>query len=150
MSNFTHRTTKQYLRSADPNGLPELKANYIENSAEADALFAAGVPTRYWNIVGDLVTEMSVAEKAAVDAIAETARLDSIADEFDSIGSLDKAAAQAYIDEFNTHSLRINAILDAIDGAGNFSQVKAAIAAINDINPRTLAQIKAAVLGFAA
>ena len=77
MATWTHRTTKEFIRSKSPAqmlGRFGTLTVLIQDSPEANALFAAGVPTKYWDIVGDLVTEMSAAEKAAVDAELLTAR----------------------------------------------------------------------------
>lgn len=57
-----------------------------------------------------------------------------------------RALILVILDEFNAHALKINAILDAIDGAGTLAAVKAAVAAINDYPQRTAAQIKTAVI----
>ena len=69
MPRWLHRTNKQLLTSVAENDLPEAVANYIE---EPDLSGVQGVPPKYWNIVGDTVSEMNASEKAAVDA-AETA-----------------------------------------------------------------------------
>jgi len=56
-----------------------------------------------------------------------------------------RALALVVLDELNVHAARITAILDAIDGASSLADVKTAIAAINDIPQRTIAQLKTAM-----
>jgi len=50
------------------------------------------------------------------------------------------------VDEFNRHSDRTNAILDAIDGANNLSSLKSAIGVIDNIPARTGAQLRSAAI----
>ena len=50
------------------------------------------------------------------------------------------------VDEFNRHSERTNAILDAIDGANNLAGLKAAIGVIDNIPTRTGAQLRSAAI----
>ena len=99
MGNFLHRATKQYLVSADPNGLPEPLANYI-NGPDLSAV--AGFSSQYWVITGDVVTLMSVAERDAVDAQALDDSRDSSVNELDGLESLMRAFALVVLDEFNT------------------------------------------------
>ena len=118
MANFLHRATKQYLQSADPNGLPEPLANYIE---EPDLSAVAGQPTKYWTITGDVITLMNNGQRNAVDAALDTARLDSIADELDQTQTILKAFAEVMLDQLNT------------------------LRAEHGLNAATLAQLKTAV-----
>lgn len=75
MPNWIHRTNKTTLVSVPEADLPEPVANYIE-----DPVLPA-VPSKYWNIVGKDVLEMSQGEKDAVDAtekaVRDTAEIDS-------------------------------------------------------------------------
>lgn len=48
-------------------------------------------------------------------------------------------------DELNLHALKMNAILDAVDGAGSLAALKTAVAAIPDYPPRTNAQLVTAL-----
>lgn len=73
MGNFLHRTTKVYLQSVPYNELPEPLANYI---SMPDLSAVEGVPSKYWIITGDIVTEMNQAEKDVVDAAILVARRD--------------------------------------------------------------------------
>jgi len=63
--NYLHRTTLQYLQSIAEADLPEVIANYIEYP---DLSAAAGVPTKYWVVTGDVISEMDQADKDVVDA----------------------------------------------------------------------------------
>jgi len=123
MPNYTHRVTKQYLRSISTVDLVEPEANYIKDSPEVEVLRAAGIEARYWNIAGDLVTEMSAAEKSVVDTAAlelqrdvETAPLDA-----SNTPDLLRALALVVRDEVNT--LRAQHGL----GARSIAQLKTAL-----------------------
>lgn len=71
MADVVNRTTKQHLKSRHTPDYPT--ASWIHNP---DLSALSGVPTKYWNIVGDVVSEMSAAEKQAVDdAVLRTWRL---------------------------------------------------------------------------
>jgi len=74
MGNFLHRTTKAYLQSTSPGSLPEALANYI---SMPDMSAVEGVPSKYWVITGDTVSEMSQAEKDAVDEAVLSSQRDS-------------------------------------------------------------------------
>ncbi len=145
MPAWVHRTTKEYLRSVPAAELPEAIANYIEESAEAATLYAAGVPNIYWKISGDIVSEMTQAEKDAVDAAALQAQRDDTAAQLDQVEEVLRAFMLTVLDEFNAHADKHNAILDAIDSGNNLSQVKANIAAVTDYPQRTSAQLRTTV-----
>ncbi len=144
MGSFVHRITFQQLNSTDPNSLPESVSNYVEGP---DLSPVVGVPRIYWVLTGDIFSEMGPAAKSAVDIVLENAKFDSIADELDAIETITKAFAEVVLDELNTHSLQINEVLSAIEGASNFNQVKANFSAITGSTPRTLAELKTAVRG---
>ena len=74
MGAYLHRATKQYFQSTSPASLPEPLVNYISNP---DMSAVKGVPSKYWVITDDAVTEMSQAEKDAVDATELIERRDS-------------------------------------------------------------------------
>lgn len=61
MANVLHRTTKEYIESANTPEYPE--SEWIINP---DLSNVQGVPNKYWKITGDIVTEMSSTEKDAV------------------------------------------------------------------------------------
>ncbi len=139
MANFLHRTTKRYLTSQDPNGLPEPLANYIEGP---DLSAVTGFASKYWVITGDVVTLMSQAQRDAVDAAELSAQRDAQANVFDGVEAHERAFALMLLDEINGLSTKINAILDAIDGANNLADVKTAVAAIADRPMRNISDIK--------
>jgi hypothetical protein len=56
-----------------------------------------------------------------------------------------RAVAAVMIDEINTHSLKTNAILTAIDNGATLANVKTNILAVADLPPRTLAQAVTAI-----
>ena len=142
MPAWLHRTSKQYLTSTSPASLSEPEANYIQDPNMAPI---AGFPSRYWVITGDIVSLMSQAERDVVDAAALVARRDALADEISKLESYSRAFALIMLDEFNSISLKINEILDAIDAGSNANQIKSNIAAVADRPQRTAAQLRAAL-----
>ncbi len=143
MGTYLHRTTKQLHVSVSPSGLRDPLASYIESP---DLSAVAGQPPKYWVITGDVVTLADQATMDAVDqAITDGAR-DTVAASMDLPEDFQRAFALALLDQFNVVSAKVNAILDAIDGATSLAEVKAAIAAIPDLNASlTVAQLKTAV-----
>ena len=57
-----------------------------------------------------------------------------------------RAVLLILVDEFNIHSLKTNAILDAIDGAANLAGLKSTVGAIADLPNRTGAQLRTATI----
>ena len=55
------------------------------------------------------------------------------------------AVVELILDEFNLHALKINAILDAVDGAVTLAALKTAVALIADYPQRTKAQLITAI-----
>jgi hypothetical protein len=102
MPRWLHRTKKQQLASVALADLPEPVANYIE---EADLSAVAGQPEKYWKITGDVVSLMSPAEQAAVDAALTAAatqeRRDSVTTEVDSGSQFEGVRARALLENAN-------------------------------------------------
>ena len=96
MANVLNRSTKQYLTSVSTPDYPI--GSWIINP---DMSAVAGEPSNYWVITGDNVTLMDQAARDAVDAAAETAQLDSIADELDQTRSIMRAFAEVVLDQVN-------------------------------------------------
>ena len=99
MGNFLHRTSKQYLQSTPPDSLLEPLANYID---EPDMSAVDGVPKKYWVITGDIISEMTQAEKDTVDAaILSDARDERVDDKIDDIESVLRQLVKMLISEIN-------------------------------------------------
>jgi len=98
MSDFLHRTTKQYLPSTSAASLPEPVANYIEHP---DLSAVAGQPSQYWTINGDVVSLMPQAERDAVDAQVLSDQRDAMANELDRVEDVMRAFALVVLDEIN-------------------------------------------------
>lgn len=137
MAAVLNRTTKQYLPSVNTPDYPT--AQWIINP---DLSAVVGFSSRYWIITGDVVTLMNQAQRDALDAQLLAASRDATVNSIDAVGSFDRAQTQALQQELNSVTAKLNAILDAIDGAGTFAAMKPAIAAIADYPQRTLAQWK--------
>jgi len=143
MPRWLHRSTKRELRSIASADLPEPQSNYIE---APDLSAVAGFDRKYWTITGDLVTLMTPAERALVDAADLAASRDSLSGRIDQNESYDKAFALLVLGEFNHLNGRVNAILDAISAATNLNTLQTAIALINSrADDRALADLKTAL-----
>ena len=132
MGTFLHRTNKTLLRSVSPNSLPEPIANYIE---EPDLSAVQGVPSRYWNIVGDAISEMSQAEKDAVDSQMDDVSRDALMQEhIDDLESVLRQIVVLIVDEinilrnqFNTTTSEVPQLTDTAFTDRTLAQVKTKI-----------------------
>ena len=118
MPNYLHRGSRAYLRSFSPASLSEPEVNYI---MDPDLSVIAGFPSRYWIIMGDVVTLMSQSERDAVDTQELSDSRDGVAGQLDGLEDLFRAFALTVLDEINL--LRNQ----------------------HSLNPRTIAQLKNAV-----
>lgn len=99
MGNFLHRTTKQFFNSIAPDALQEPLADYI---SEPDLSAVLGTLSRYWIITGDVVTEMSQAQRDIVDEAALTASRDLTVDgEVDNLEGVMRQVIKLIIQELN-------------------------------------------------
>ena len=130
MGDYLHRTTKQYLQSWSPNDLPEPLVNYIESP---DLSAVEGVPSIYWIITGDMITEMSQGEKDAVDAALLSAARDAeIQAEIDNLERTMRQLVKLMISEINILRQQFNTTTVEVQQATNTT-----------FTDRTLAQVKA-------
>lgn len=140
MAEVINRTTLEHILYADTG-----KFSPVDWIIKPDMSAVAGIDKKYWKIVGNSVLPMDAGEQAAVDAV------EALAGENSEINEFDRGALRRFIlvllDEFNNHSNKINAILNAIDSANNLADVKTAVAAISDIPVRDLTQLKTAMRG---
>ena len=72
MADVVHRTTHEWRQNVDD--VNRFSAEWIH---DADTSAVTSVPTKYWLISGDTITEMSQAEKDQVDADEATAAKDA-------------------------------------------------------------------------
>lgn len=140
MANVLNRTTKQYITSANTPEYP-VEAWIIE----PDMSTVVGYPSQYWIITGNVVTLMSQAERDAVDATALNASRDASAARMDNLEDELRATTLAANTGLNQTNARLNAVLDAVDGAVTLATLKTAVAAISDLPQRTPADVKTAV-----
>ena len=140
MANILHRTTLEHRVSVNTPEYPD------PPWLEAPNLSAVqGVDQKYWKISGDVVSEMTVTEKNAVDLAELTASRDAVAAKLDRVEDELRAFALTLLDEINLHAAAITAILDAADNANNLGSFKTAMGAINDVPQRTVGQLKTAL-----
>ncbi len=120
MPNYLHRTTKIYQTSVSPMALSEPAANYIQ---DPDLSAVEGFASWYWTITGDIVSLMSVVERAAVDAQAVETRRDSAMGQLDDLEELFRAYVKTAMSENNLLRVELG------------------------LPPRTFAQLRTAIRG---
>lgn len=140
MASVLHRTTKQYLASANTPDYPV--QDWIINP---DLSAVDGWAQKYWIITGDLVSLADANARAAIDAAETEAQRDAITAQLDQTEDVLRAFMLVTLDELNAHAAKINSILTAIDGASSLANLKTAVAAIADYPTRTAANLRAAV-----
>ena len=129
MGDYLHRITKVYRQSISPNDLPEPLANYIE---DPDLSAVVGVPSMYWIVTGDVISEMSQVEKDAVDAQLLEDRYDSIIQDIDNLESILRALVKLIVSEINILRQQFNTTTAEIPQATD-----------TNFTDRTLEQVKA-------
>lgn len=133
----------QYFPSVNTPDFPT--PPWAINQAQADALYAANVPLKYWKDVAGIATEMDAGEKAIIETNLRDSRRDEQTAAFDNLEDLIRAVALTLLDQHNTERTTVNALLTAIDNAANLADLKTAVAAIADLPTATPAQLKTAV-----
>lgn len=140
MASVLNRITKEYRASVNT---PEFSA--IDWIINPDISAVISQPSRYWKIVGDIVSLMSQAERDAVDAALLTAARDALAATLTSTEDLLRAFMLLVLDEFNAHTAKTNSLLTAIDNAGTLAALKTTVAGITDLPARTESDLRAAI-----
>lgn len=110
---WLHRTNKTYIEGFSPRSMEEnygLSFTDVEGAAignaewiyKPDLSAVEGVPSRYWIIMGDVVSEMSQAEKDIVDqAILDQNRDSNIQGEIDNLESVLRQVVVMMVNEIN-------------------------------------------------
>lgn len=128
MADVLNRTTKVHQQSVNTPDFPT--AAWIINP---DLSAVVGFESKYWTITGDVVTLMSVSERAAVDtaeaaALTTSNRSGAVAsvDQISGLGVEHRALIQLLNkrDNFNTNRIvelqnRVQAMLDSTGGVAN-------------------------------
>ena len=102
-NNWLNRATKQLIFNVSPSDMgmaaPESDATWIY---DPDLSAVEGIPSKYWIITGDAITEMSQAQKDAVDEAALTASRDSAVDsEVENLEGILRQVIKLLINELN-------------------------------------------------
>lgn len=118
-----------------------------------DVSAVASVPLKYWKRVGDLIEEMTQAEKDAVDAAEQSASLaverQAASDKKDdptAEGIEWRAVVLLLLDEINNLRQWDASFKAAVAAASNLADLKTRVAALPDMPDRTIAQAKNAYL----
>jgi hypothetical protein len=142
MSSAFNPVTIEYYSSIHS---PDFGPPWVLDQPEADALYKAGVPIWYWKVVGGVATEMTQAEKDAVNAANLNANRDANAAILDNIENILRAVCLVVLDQVNGDRSTINAILTAVDQATTLADLKTRIGLIADLPTGNGAAFKTAV-----
>ena len=118
---------------------------YVETAfASPGTYFTQGedVETRVGDVI--TVTRQWIAWTQGEIDIYESGRRDVIAAQLDNVDNEERALVLLMLDEFNLHSVKLAAVLQAAADASSLATFKTAMAAIQAIPERTPAQLKTA------
>lgn len=143
MANVIHRTTLEFRRSVNEPDFPEPVWKHNPDMSAVD-----GVPFIYWKTPTDWApagagpVEMTVGEKAVVDAAILEAARDSEAALFDDTESAFRSFALAVLGEINRLSDAVNATRQAALDATNLANFQVRVSALGMEQQRTIAQLR--------
>lgn len=103
MPTYLHIPTKTLYPSVSEAEGYDGDADYLKNP---DLSAVAGVPRRYWKINRGKVSEMTVAEKAAVDAADETEQKRRMTDELGDVNGLERQTLRYLLGLINVERAR--------------------------------------------
>lgn len=139
MADFVHPTTLEVVLSENDRPAPWVVI------ARADALTALAIPSIYRKWVTDHVAEMTVGEKATVDAAIEMARRTAEAAKYDAKEIL-RAQALVLIDEINNLRQWIESFKTATAAATSLADLKTRVAGLSSMPNRTPTQARTAIV----
>lgn len=109
---WLNRTTKQLTQSSASDMDAQFSGVFVDGNGNAasntdwifqpDLSSVIGVPSIYWIIAGDVISEMSASEKAAVGAAALTSQRNSAVAEIDGTEDTLRQILRILINELNT------------------------------------------------
>ena len=139
MASVISRSTLQYFGSVDTPIYPE-----PEWKSNPDMTQVVDLSHEFWkwDTGTDRPIPQTASEQAATTAAIVEASRDSAILPIDDVETLERAQTSLLVSEFNTHSDKINAILDAVDAATTFAELKTSVAAIANQPTKTLSQFK--------
>ena len=150
MPNYLHRVTKEYLTSLSPAGLTEPAANYI---MDPELSAVVGFESRYWTIVGDVVTLQTPVERDATDAAvlaSQVAQEKGGAEAYYHLSQAESRVLRAVVvllvDELNLLRTQWRSFQTATAVSNNLADIKTGVAGLPTLNNRTLAQAKSAII----
>lgn len=118
MASVLHRTTKQFLQSANTPDHPT--ADWIINP---DMSAVDGQPSKYWIITGDVVTLADQSTRDAIDSALLSASRDDTVAQLDEEEDVLRAFMLVVLDEINTlrtlHSLSERTVAQMKTGIRN-------------------------------
>lgn len=158
MTAWLVRATKETFESAAPSDMAaRYGGTWVDGNGNAvtnalgifrpDLSLVTGFASKYWLLVGDLVTLMTAPQRAQVDADELSAQRDAVALQMQQTEDVLRAFMLVVLDELNLHAAKHNAILTAIDNNTTLATIRTAIAAIADYPARTELQLRNSVRG---
>lgn len=140
--NVIHRTTLQFIASANEPDFPEPTWKW-----DPDMSQVLGLARNYWkwDPVAERPVPMTAGEQSAVNAAKLAASRDAAAATLTQVENVLRAVFLIILDEFNLHTAKVNSILTAIDANATLANIRTAIAAIPDLSARTEQQLRTAI-----
>ena len=143
MANVLNRTTLEYRPSVNTPEYPD--PPWLANP---DLSAVAGVPVKYWNLTGNIVSEMTPAQKAIVDANEASAA--TTADRAAEKAAADRRAlialVQVLVDEVNTLRQWAASLKTVTAASTNYATLKTGIGTLPATPDRTYAAARTAIL----
>lgn len=142
MANVIHRTTLQFIASANEPDYPEPVWKW---SPDMSAVVGVPVYFQKWDAVAERPIPMTQGEQDTVTAARLAAAREAAAAVLDGVENITRAFMLLVLDEFNAHSAKMNALLTAIDGAATLAALKTTVGTIADLPTRTAQQLRDAI-----
>ena len=144
LNNWLNRTTKQLILNTSPSDMgmaaPESDATWIY---DPDLSAITGVLSKYWIITGDAVSEMSQAQKDAVDEAELTASRDlSIQVQIDDLETVLRQVVILTVGELNDLRQWIESYKTEVANASSLSDLQTRVAALPNMPDRQFSVVK--------
>lgn len=139
MSNFIHKTTKEYRKSVNDPDYAGGDWLLVEGDNQ---LVIDSTPAKYIKITGGVLTAMTDEERLIVDAAEKQVSHDAIADQLLVEGNEMRALLLLVIDELNSRTAALNSILQSIAKSGDVAGIKTEMGKIAALPEITLEGIK--------
>lgn len=139
-----HDMERRYpgINFRNSRGEPTSNAEWIHNP---DYSQVAGIPAKYWKVVGNQVLPMVTGERDAVDAALLEQYRNEEAQRFSKVGDTQRAIVLLLLDQLNDRSTAFNALLSALQNATSLADLKSRVQLIDPLPTYDTAQVIQAV-----